>query len=239
MYNNIAIILAGGCGTRLKNSNIPKQYIAVSGKPVIVHTLEAFQRHAEIDAIAVVCGEGYIDHMLRLKSDFGLDKVKSVIRGGDTRQESSYKGLDSLRGIAYSDSIAIIHDAARPLVSQSTISGNITYAKAYGGATTAVSSADTMLRSYNTVTAAEILHRDGLYCVQTPQSFIFSNILKAHEAALKDNALDFTDDGGLYMKYINTSLSIVKGSSLNFKITTDEDLKLFQAALAVYYTFAK
>lgn len=231
MYNNIAIILAGGSGTRIKNANIPKQYITVSGKPVIVHTLEAFQRHVEIDAIVVVCGKGYIDHMRRLTVDFGLDKVKSVICGGDTRQESSYKGLDSLRGITYSDSVAIIHDAARPLVSQSTISDNIAMAKEYGGVTTAVSSADTMLRSRDTVTVAETLQRDGLYFVQTPQSFLFPNILKAHEAAINDNALDFTDDGGLYMKYTNTSLAIAKGSRLNFKITTDEDLQLFQSIL--------
>jgi 2-C-methyl-D-erythritol 4-phosphate cytidylyltransferase len=228
MSKIIALILAGGSGTRIKSANMPKQYIPVAGKPIIIHTLSVFERHHEIDEIAVVCAGDDVAEMRRLVESFQIDKCNFFVPGGKTRQNSAYNGLAALRGFAENDAVILIHDAARPLVSAQTITDNIALAKKFGGATTAIASADTMLKSSDKKTVLETLNRDGLYAVQTPQSFVYKKILAAHEAAKKESTNNFTDDGGLYMHYAKTPLAIAEGSRFNFKITTDEDLQLFQ-----------
>ncbi|MDR2903787.1 MAG: 2-C-methyl-D-erythritol 4-phosphate cytidylyltransferase [Clostridiales bacterium] len=225
---NIALLLAGGSGSRIQAAGIPKQYIPVAGKPIIIHTLSVFEQHPEIGIIAVVCAADYAAEMRRLAAHFHIGKMQTVIPGGQTRQESAYNGLCALRAFADSGDIVLMHDAARPLVSGQMITENITLAKQHGGVTTATPSADTMLRSDDGKTVSAVLARGDLFAVQTPQSFLFEKILAAHEAA-KNNAADFTDDGGLYMQYTNAPLAIAAGSRLNFKITTDADLALFRA----------
>lgn len=141
---NIGVILAGGSGTRM-GSDIPKQFIEIYGKPLIIHTIESFDLNSEIDAIAVVCKDQWKEDLSIWIRQFGINKVKWIISGGNTRQESTYKAIKRLEDVCKEDDILIIHDAARPLISQRIINDNIIGAKEYGAVDTVIPSADTQL----------------------------------------------------------------------------------------------
>ncbi len=221
---NIALVLASGSGTRMKEST-PKQFILVNNKPLLIYTLEAFQNNQNIDMIVVVTLRDYIVKVKEWAKEFGLSKVNAVLVGGDTRQASSYNGLCALEalGVNYND-VVLIHDAARANVSQEIINENIIAGKTFDAVETVIPVTDTIIKSANANTLTDTCSRKELYQAQTPQTFKLGVIKKAHEM-FKDS--DASDDAQLVSK-LNIPVYLVNGSKLNFKITTKEDLILFE-----------
>lgn len=230
---NIALILAAGSGSRMGNTNKPKQFLSIYNKPLIVHTIEAFEMHEDIDSIIIVTNDTYIDQVKIWCKQYDLAKVKYVIQGGSSRQESVYNGIKYLekKGIDDND-IILIHDAARPLISQTIISDNIIACKKYHAVDTVIPSSDTIIRSIDQETIYEIQKRSEQYQGQTPQSFTFKVINDAHNYAKETNNTETTDDCRLVLN-MGHDIHIVKGSKLNFKITTFDDLMMLKALLKI------
>lgn len=226
---NIAIILAGGSGTRM-GSDIPKQFIDIYGKPLIIHTLESFDANLNIDEIAIVCKQDWMEDLTIWIRKYGINKVRWIIDGGDTRQASTYNALNAIREECSEDDIVVIHDAARPLISQRIIDENVNGAKEYGAVDTVIPSADTIIKSTNQETIEQVPKRSELYLGQTPQSFKYYLIKEAHEQALENKNIDATDDCQLLLN-MGKEIYLVKGDKLNFKITTFEDLLLFKSVI--------
>ena len=223
---NIALVLAAGSGTRMNNAQ-PKQFILVNNKPLFLYSVEAFQNNKDIDAIVIATSEEYIDLVKGYTKD--LSKVISVIKGGETRQQSVYNGLKEIeKNITNPKDLVLIHDSARPLVSQRIIDENIVLGKEFGAVDTVIAASDTIINSKDKETINEILNRSELYQTQTPQTFEFGLIKNAHERALLDNVPNVTDDCRLAMHF-GIKVHFAKGDKLNFKVTTPEDLEMFKA----------
>ena len=220
---NIALILASGSGTRMVGLKTPKQFCLVNNKPLFLYSIEAFDKNLSIDAIVIVTQSNYVGKVQNICDENALFKVRLVTAGGETRQESVYKGLKAIKEFAQDDDIILIHDSARPLVSKEIIDSNIKGCEKFGAVETAVKTNDTIVKAGE---SNEVLDRSNLYQVQTPQTFRYSIILKAHQQALKKGITSATDDAQLV-----EGVQIVNGESTNFKITTIQDLKLFEALL--------
>lgn len=218
---NVALIVAGGIGKRM-GLDIPKQFVLVNGKPLLIYTIEAFAKHRDIDDIVLVVPKDYKDEVIGYISKYSLPKVSSVVIGGETRQQSVKNGLDEIKrkGIQ-DDDIVLIHDAARPLLSEDIITENVRLARSYGAVMTALPSVDTVVRGNESV--GEFLNRNEIYLEQTPASFMFKVIYEAHEKAKGNDA----SDDCLLVKQNGKEIQIVRGNRNNFKITTKEDLELF------------
>ncbi len=228
---NIALILAAGTGSRMGNADKPKQFLNVYNKPLLVHTIEAFEVNDHIEKIVIVTNKDYIDQVKVWCKQYDLTKVRNVVAGGDSRQISVYNGLQGLQAIgAADDDIIVIHDAARPLVSQSIIDSNIEACQKFGAVDTVIPASDTIIRSIDKKQIKEIQNRSELYQGQTPQTFKFSIIKDAHEFAKKNHDSDTTDDCKLVIK-MGLDVYLVEGSKLNFKITTFDDLMMLKALL--------
>lgn len=228
---NIAVILAGGSGTRM-GSDIPKQFIDVYGKPLIIHTIESFDVNSRIDKIVIACKEEWQEDLKIWIRKFGLNKVKYIVSGGETRQESVYNAIRALDGVCENDDILVIHDAARPLISQRIINENIDAAKEYGAVDTVIPTADTIVKSIDNNTIDSIPVRKELYLGQTPQSFKYDLIKSAHENSIEKSTSNATDDCQLVLG-INKDVYLVNGDKLNFKITTFEDLLLLKSVIKI------
>lgn len=226
---NIAIILAGGSGTRM-GSDIPKQFIDIYGKPLIIHTIESFDANPNIDSIAIACKKEWQEDLRIWIRKYGINKVQWIVDGGDTRQESIYKSLMTIGKECGEDDIVVIHDSARPLISQRIINENIEGAKEFGAVDTVIPSADTIVKSIDENTIDSVPLRKELYLGQTPQSFKYSMILDAHNKAIENNNLEATDDCQLVLA-LKKDVHLVRGDKLNFKITTFEDLLLLKAVI--------
>ena len=223
---NIALVLAAGSGTRMNNAQ-PKQFMLVNNKPLFLFSVEAFQNNKDIDAIVIATNEEYVDLVKDYTKE--LTKVISVIKGGETRQQSVYNGLKEIeKNIRNPKDLVLIHDSARPLVSQRIIDENISLGKQFGAVDTVVAASDTIINSKDNETINEILNRSELYQTQTPQTFEFGLIKNAHERALLDNVPNVTDDCKLVMHF-GIQVHFAKGDKLNFKVTTPEDLEMFKA----------
>ena len=230
---NIALILAAGSGPRMGNTNKPKQFLSIYNKPLIVHTIEAFEMHDDIDMILIVTNDTYIDDVKIWCKQYDLTKVQYIVAGGSSRQESVYNGLKKLEKIGTKDDdIILIHDAARPLISQTIITDNIESCKKYHAVDTVIPSSDTIIRSVDKETICEIQKRSEQYQGQTPQSFTFKVINDAHEYAKKINNTETTDDCRLVLN-MGKDVHLVNGSKLNFKITTFDDLMMLKALLKI------
>ena len=217
---NIALILAAGTGSRMGNADKPKQFLPIYGKPLMVHTIEAFEMNPEVDAIVISTNKEYIDDVKVMCKQYDLSKVKVVVAGGDTRQISVFNGLKGVQELgAKDDDIVIIHDSARPLISQKIIADNI-------------KASDTIVHSENGETITNIPPRKELYQGQTPQTFKMSIIMKAHEAALNNEIPNVTDDTKLVLS-LGMPVHLVEGDKLNFKITTFDDLMMLKALLKI------
>ena len=227
---NIAIILAGGSGTRMGNMNEPKQFAEVFGKPIIVHTLEKFDLHPEIDQIIIGCKEDYIDDVKIMVRKYSLDKVKKIVSAGGTRQETVFKCLTALKEAVENDDIVIIHDSVRPLISTRIISDNISAAKEHQAVDTVIPASDTIVRSTDSIHIEEIPKRAEFYQGQTPQSFQYKLIVDAHSYCLENHIKNATDDCQLVMKY-GQKVALVIGDQFNFKITNQDDLVLLKALI--------
>ena len=230
---NIALILAAGTGSRMGNADKPKQFLPIYGKPLMIHTIEAFEMHDEIDKIIVVTSEGYDDQVKVWCKQYDLSKVKAVTIGGDSRQISVYNGLQAVKEIgAKDDDIVLIHDAARPLISKNIISKNIEACIKYGAVDTVIQASDTIINSKDGEKISDIPVRKELYQGQTPQTFKLGLILEAHENAKAGKVPNVTDDAKLVIS-MGKEVHLVEGSKQNFKITTFDDLMMLKALLKI------
>ena len=228
---NIALILAAGSGTRMGNADKPKQFLPIHGKPLMVHTIEAFEINDDVDKIVIVTNEQFIDQVKVWCKQYDLGKVRDVVAGGNSRQISVYNGWKAVEELVSSpDDIIVIHDAARPLISQKIINDNIEVCKKFGAVDTVIKASDTIIRSKDNEIISDIPNRNELYQGQTPQTFKFKIIKEAHEKALKEAIPNVTDDAKLVLSF-GIDVRLVEGSAQNFKITTVDDLMMLKALL--------
>ncbi len=226
---NIALIIAGGVGARM-NQDIPKQFIHVHDKPVIIYTLEAFQKHPNIDAIEVVCLDGWCDILNAYIKQFRITKTVNVVVGGETGLLSIRNGLFDLEKRYQDDDIVLIHDAIRPLVSQDIISDNIRVCREHGNAITVVPCTSVMLKTLDGLTSDDQVPRDNLKITQTPQTFLLKEIIDAHREAIRMGVNDSIASCSLYVE-LGRKLYLSVGEEKNIKITTSEDIEIFTSLL--------
>jgi 2-C-methyl-D-erythritol 4-phosphate cytidylyltransferase len=221
---NTAIILGGGVGKRLQG-DIPKQFLPLGTRPMIVHTVEAFQQSPSLDAIVVVMPEGWEQRCSDELKPFGFTKVKGIITGGETRQLSCWQALQYLA--ADPPHICVIHDAARPLLTVRMIEQAVREGEQ--GMTFALPLTDTIVESRDGEITT-ILPREQLRQVQTPQSFPFQTLWEAHRTALEEGIRDASDDAGLVLR-LGNQVRVIEGDPRNIKITGPADLELAQHLL--------
>ena len=227
---NIALIIAGGVGARM-GQDIPKQFINVYDKPVIVYTMEAFQNHPNIDGIEIVCLEGWHEIVYAYAKQFGITKLENVVNGGEKGQDSIRNGLqDIATRHKNDDDIVLIHDAIRPMLSHDIISDNIRVCKKYGNAITVVPCTAAMLKTYDGISSEEQVPRDNLKTTQTPQTFYLKDILEAHREALDVGITESVASCTLYIE-LGRKLHMSIGSEKNLKLTTPDDIDIFKALL--------
>ena len=227
---NIALIIAGGVGARM-GQEIPKQFLNVYDKPVIIYTLEAFQNHPNIDAIEVVCLDGWHDILWAYAKQFNISKLECIVSGGKEGQDSIRNGLyDIQKRYNSNDDIVLIHDSIRPMVSAEIISDNIRVCRENGNAVTVVPCTAAMLKTYDSFTTTEQVSRDNLKCTQTPQTFFINDICEAHKEALKRGITKSVASCTMYIE-LGRKLYMAHGSEKNLKITTAEDIEIFMALL--------
>ncbi len=220
MNKNLAIILAGGSGSRL-DKTVPKQFLQLLGKPILVHTLEAFQRHPGIDAIFLVTHADFVARTKALLKPFNLPKLEQILPGGATRQQSSAIGI-----AAAGDEFlkVLIHDAARPFVEAELIVAVLDHLDTFSAVDVTLPITDTIARLDEDDLVMEIPDRRLLRRVQTPQGFRLPVIRKAHRLAKEDNDFTATDDCSLVLKYHLAPIASVPGHPDNIKITSPIDL---------------
>lgn len=228
---NIAIIVAGGVGTRT-GQYIPKQFINVFDKPIIIYTLEKFQIHKEIDAIEVVCLEGWEKVLQTYALQYGIAKLQWVIPGGVSSQESIYKGLQNLRDKCSAEDIVIIHDGIRPMVNRDIISACILSCERYGNGVSALPIYEQIFKALDEKTTNAYIPRETLRILQTPQAYRYQSILEAYEEGYQRGV---GMHASAYANTLMTDLGYVlyfsAGSTKNIKITTRDDIEIFKAML--------
>lgn len=227
---NIALIIAGGVGARM-HQDIPKQFINVYDKPIIIYTLEAFQNHPNIDAIEVVCLEGWHDILKAYCKQFGITKLENIVNGGENGQDSIRNGLfDLATRHNDDDDIVLIHDAIRPMVSADIISDNIRVCRQYGNAITVIPCNAAMLQTFDDLSSEAQIPRDNLKSTQTPQTFYLKEIIDVHKEALSKGITKSVASCTMYIE-LGHKVYISVGSEKNLKITTAEDIEMFMALL--------
>lgn len=227
---NIALIIAGGVGARM-GQDIPKQFLSVNDKPVIVYTMEAFQSHPEVDSIAVVCVAGWEDVLRAYARQFGISKLDCVVTGGENGQGSIRNGVYELERRHSPSDIVLIHDAIRPMVSAEIISDCIAKARAYGNAVSVVPCAEAMLTTEDSLVSSGQYPRDELKRTQTPQGFRLGSICDLHRRALEAGITNSVASCTLMVE-MGEQVHFSLGSERNIKLTTVEDIDIFKALLA-------
>ena len=228
---NIAVIFAGGTGTRMNNASRPKQFIELNGKPVIIYTLELFENHTKIDGIVVVCLESWVGFLKQQLSKFHISKVAAIVPGGSTGQESIYNGLVRANELYGKDTVVLIHDGVRPLITEQTITDNIENVSQFGNCITCVPATETFMvrQADNSLTIPE--RKDSLLA-RAPQSFILGDILDAHNKAIAEGRNDFIDSCTMMSHYGHLMHTVI-GPMENIKITTPTDFFAFRAIIEV------
>lgn len=228
---NTALIFAGGVGSRMHSKERPKQFLEMYNKPIIIHTLEHFENHPDIDAIVVVCVEGWIDYLQNLLYKFRIEKVKKIVTGGATGQLSIYNGLVAAKEVSgEEDTVILIHDGVRPLIDSKLISDNIESVKKNGSAITTAVVKETILVVKEDSFIDYVPSRANSRIAKAPQSFWLDDILSAHEKALNEGKNDFIDSCSM-MQYFGKGLYLVDGPEENIKITTPQDFYSMRAIL--------
>lgn len=226
---NIALIIAGGSGQRM-GQDIPKQFLTVNEKPVIIYTLEAFQKHAEIDEISVVCLEGWEQILQAYAKQFNITKLSDVITGGASGQESIRNGVFTLEEKHDPDDIVLVHDAIRPMVSAEIISDCIVKTRQYGCAIATIPCAEAMLQTEDGKASSGSYPRDKLKRTQTPQGFRVGKLADLHRRALKQGITNSIASCTLMIE-MGEQVFFSAGSEKNLKLTTVEDIDIFKALL--------
>jgi 2-C-methyl-D-erythritol 4-phosphate cytidylyltransferase len=228
---NIALIIAGGTGKRTQQE-IPKQFINVYDKPILLYTLEGFQEHPDIHAIELVCLNGWQEIATAYSRQFNITKLKWITEGGETGQESIRNGVFDLYKQCHTDDIVIIHDGIRPLIDSAVLSDCIRVCIEYGNAVSSLPYNEQIFKTNDGLTSAEFIPREILRRVQTPQAYTLGKLYQAYKKAFEEKI-------GIYgSSYTNTmmvelgeTLHFAAGSDKNIKITTTDDIELFKALL--------
>lgn len=231
---NYAIILAAGVGQRMRNGGMPKQFLKLMGKPIIIYTLEKFEQCEDIDKVIIVCHGSYIDQMQKLVELYQINKVEKITVGGADRQSSLQHGLDVVREIGGEDNdIVVIHDGVRPLVSLTTIQENIRVAKEYGCAITVHPVTESVVITENESAGMDdFKKRADTYSMTAPQSFQLGKIIDAYKKIehMEEGDVPLLDAAMVYAK-LGGEVHIVKEQGVNIKITTPEDYYFLKAIL--------
>lgn len=230
---NIAVITAGGIGKRM-GCNVPKQFLVVNGKPIILYTLEIFNHHPEIDAIIIVCYKPWMSRMQMMVDKAYLNKVVKIVEGGDEGQQSIYNGLCAAKqwckeqGQEMSDAIVLIHDSVRPMVPHDLISRNIEEVQKYGNSITVIRPTETFIaKEYG---KHRLLERNDIHIVRAPQCFYLDRILRLHQQAISDGKSAYKDCCAMLCFY-GIPFHETEGPSTNIKITYPPDILLFRSLM--------
>lgn len=226
---NFAVIIAGGSGQRM-NQDIPKQFLNVYDKPVIIYTLEGFQRHPEIDEIGVVCLDGWHEALRAYSKQFGIDKLRWIISGGETAQESIRNGVFELKNKCAPDDIVVIHDGIRPMVEDFVLSDILATCRRYGNAVTSLPYNEQIFVIDDERSTKQYIPRDTLRRVSTPQAYRFEKLLWAYEKAFAEGiGIQTSTYANTLMVDLGERLYFAAGSEKNIKLTTRDDLELFKS----------
>lgn len=228
---NIALIIAGGTGNRM-HQDIPKQFLNVYDKPIIIYTLECFQHHPNIDAIEVVCLDGWEEILRAYAKQFGIDKLRWIVAGGDTAQESIRNGVFNLKETCNPDDIVVVHDGIRPLVDESVLSDILSKCQQYGNAVTSLPYNEQIFVAETPTYSSKYIPRDTLRRVSTPQAYRFGKLLWAYEKAFSENiGIQASTYVNTLMADLGEKLYFAAGSEKNIKLTTKDDFELFKCLL--------
>lgn len=228
---NIAVIIASGVGQRTGNQ-IPKQFISVYDKPIIIYTLEKFQNASNIDAIEVVCLKGWEEILKSYALQYGIAKLKWITQGGKSAQESIYCGLRNLEKECKEDDMVIIHDGIRPMLEEDILSSCIEVCQEKGNGITALPVYEQVFKIQDEESTKEYIPREELCILQTPQAYHFGEILAAYKEALEKKIGNYASSyANTMMTELGKTLYFSKGSTKNIKITTKDDIEIFKAML--------
>lgn len=226
---NIAILTAGGTGTRT-HQDIPKQFISVDNVPILIYTLQAFQQHPNIDEICVVILEGWDQILCAYVKQFNITKVKYVVTGGTTGQESIFNGLNAVKKDHSDEDVVIIHDGNRPMVSQDIITDNLVKQKQFGSAVATIPCTEVVFVSENKIESEYSIPRENLQRTQTPHAYRLGELWDAHIKAREKGITNMSASCSLMEAFEKKSF-FSKGSEKNLKVTTIEDIEIFKALL--------
>lgn len=230
---NIGLIFAGGVGARMRSKGLPKQFLRIYDKPIIVHTIEHFQKCSDVDAVVVVCVKEWIEYFKELVIQYRLDKVKKITVGGNSGQLSIYNGLVASKEIAGEEkSIVLIHDGVRPLISSQLLSENIKNVHLFGSSITSAVVKETIVEIDDDDNFKSVPDRAHSRVAKAPQCFWLDDILNAHQKALSDGRKDFIDSCSMMYHY-GFKLHMTEGPYENIKITTPDDFYTMRAILQV------
>lgn len=228
---NIALIFAAGSGERMNNS-VPKQFIEVKGKPILLYTLQIYQKNEKIDLIYTAVPDNYIEQTKEMVEKYSLTKVKNIISGGDSAQETIYKLLQKVRDEENDNPIVILHDGVRPIVAQETINKNIECVKTNGNAISVTPCYETIVVNDKKYGVTDVPYRDMTYAAQAPQGFYLDDILAAHdEIRIKNGGYANMIDACTIYFELGRKIELIEGNRGNIKITTPEDIYMFEALL--------
>ena len=222
------VIFAGGVGARMKSLDIPKQFIYVDGKPIIIRTLENFANHPQIDNIVISCLEDKIDYLWGLISEYKIPKITSIVAGGENGHQSIHNGLVEVSKFSSPDDIVLICDGVRPLISSELISNCIENAQKYETAVPVTPSIDSVLQSEDGETCSRSLPRKQMYITQAPQGYTMRKIMNAHNEAEK-RGIDNPVSSGELLIELGETIHIFNGERDNIKVTTHEDLRFLRS----------
>ena len=228
---NIGLIFAGGSGVRMNTKGLPKQFLEMNGKAIIIHTIEHFEKCKAIDAIVIVCLKDYIEYLEDLLDRDRITKVKKIVPGGSCGQESIYHGLCAAEEISENeDDIILIHDGVRPLINADVITNNIQSVKEHGSAITSAVVKETIMVVKDDNSIDYVPDRSHSRVAKAPQSFWLEDILSVHQRAQQEGIFDFIDSCTM-MKHYGHNLYLIDGPYENIKITTPDDFYTMRALL--------
>ena len=230
---NYALILAGGVGQRMRKTGMPKQFLEVFGKPIIIYTLQKFENCEDIDEIVIACHSSWKEYMDSMILRYDIKKIRAVISGGKDRQDSVLNGLKYLQSIgAKGDDIVVIHDGVRPLIQKNILSENVRVAKEFGSAMTVRPVIESVIvTDSNEANFESFKKRDDTYSLTAPQTFRFEVLTKAYEELKgKETPMPLLDSA-LVFTYLGNNIHIIKDNNNNIKITTPEDYYILKAML--------
>lgn len=229
---NIAVIFAGGTGVRMNSYAKPKQFLELHGKSILLHTIEHFEFHPDIDFIVVACLKNWIEIFKNELYRLGIKKVRWIIPGGDSVQQSIYNALKKIEESTElsDDDIVLLHDGVRPLIDHDLISQNIESVKKYGSAVTVAYQYETIAAINGEGFIDQVIDRNKVRTAKAPQSFYIKEVIKTHKKAIYENEVNFIDTASL-MNHYGYKLKEVIGSAENIKVTTATDFYMFRAML--------